>query len=182
MFISLQAGQNFPPAGQISLQCGMVSRMYFFIFFQITKFPSKELPLLPVFSTPEFTHLLLNTLMYYFFEVPRVTAYVLFSDDNSIKRYNLNHGLLSSEDSNVHYHMSTSKYINVLSEGNSMCYLLKIAVLSCLVNPIPVLAALLSEDIDAFHHFYTSNLKVICYLLKIAKYITVFTPISTQGT
>ena len=53
MFISLQAGQNFPPAGQISLQCRMVSFMYFFIFFlQITKFPSKELPVLPVFSTP----------------------------------------------------------------------------------------------------------------------------------
>ena len=32
MFISLQAGQNFPPAGQISLQCGMISLMYFFIF------------------------------------------------------------------------------------------------------------------------------------------------------
>ena len=47
------AGQNFPPAGQISLQCGMVSLMYFFIFsFQITKFPGKELPVLPVFSTP----------------------------------------------------------------------------------------------------------------------------------
>ena len=28
MFISLQAGQNFPPAGQISLQCKMVSLMY----------------------------------------------------------------------------------------------------------------------------------------------------------
>ena len=50
--ISLQAGQNFPPAGQISLQCGMVSRMYFLIFsLQITKFPGpgKELPVLPVF-------------------------------------------------------------------------------------------------------------------------------------
>ena len=53
MFISLQAGQNFPPAGQISLQCGMVSLMYFFIFsLQITKFPGKELHVLPVFSTP----------------------------------------------------------------------------------------------------------------------------------
>ena len=53
MFISLQAGQNFPPAGQISFQCGMVSLMYFFIFsFQITKFPGKELPVLPVFSMP----------------------------------------------------------------------------------------------------------------------------------
>ena len=54
MFISLQAGQNFPPAGQISLQCGMVSPMYFFIFsLQITKFPGKELPVLPFFSTPD---------------------------------------------------------------------------------------------------------------------------------
>ena len=53
MFISLQAGQNFPPAGQISFQCGMVSLMYFFIFsLQITKFPGKELPVLPIFSTP----------------------------------------------------------------------------------------------------------------------------------
>ena len=32
MFISLQAGQNFPLAGQISLRCGMVSIMFFFIF------------------------------------------------------------------------------------------------------------------------------------------------------
>ena len=32
MFSSLQAGQKFPPAGQLSLQCGMVSLMYFFIF------------------------------------------------------------------------------------------------------------------------------------------------------
>ena len=30
MFISLLAGQNFPPAGQISLQCGMFSLLYFF--------------------------------------------------------------------------------------------------------------------------------------------------------
>ena len=51
MFISLQAGQNFPPAGQISLQCGMVSLMYFFIFsLQITSFPGKDLPILPIFS------------------------------------------------------------------------------------------------------------------------------------
>ena len=50
MFISLQAGQNFPPAWQISLLCGMVSLMYFFIFsLHITKFPGKELPGLPVF-------------------------------------------------------------------------------------------------------------------------------------
>ena len=50
MFISLQAEQNFPPAGQISLQCGMVSIMYFVIFpLQITKFPGKGLPILPVF-------------------------------------------------------------------------------------------------------------------------------------
>ena len=53
MFISLQAEQNFPPAGQISLQCGMVSLKYFFIFsLQITRFPGKELPVLPVFSRP----------------------------------------------------------------------------------------------------------------------------------
>ena len=32
MFISLQAAYNFPPAGQISLQSGMVSLVYFFIF------------------------------------------------------------------------------------------------------------------------------------------------------
>ena len=54
LFISLQAGQNFPPAGQISLQCVMVSLMCFFIFsLQITKFPSKGLPVLPVSSTPD---------------------------------------------------------------------------------------------------------------------------------
>ena len=48
MFISLQAGQNFPSAGEISLQCGMVSLKYFFIFpLQITKFPGKELPAQP---------------------------------------------------------------------------------------------------------------------------------------
>ena len=53
MFFSLQAGQNFPPAGQISLQCGMVSLMYFFIFsLQITRFPGKEFPVLPIFSRP----------------------------------------------------------------------------------------------------------------------------------
>ena len=33
MFISLQAGQNFPPAGQISLQCGMVFPYVFLYFF-----------------------------------------------------------------------------------------------------------------------------------------------------
>ena len=50
MFISLQAEQNFPPVGQISLQFGMVSIMYFLIFsLQITKFPGMELPVLPVF-------------------------------------------------------------------------------------------------------------------------------------
>ena len=43
MFISLQAGQNFHPAGQISLQCEMVSVMYFFIFsLQIKRFSGKE--------------------------------------------------------------------------------------------------------------------------------------------
>ena len=48
--ISLQAGQNFPLAGQISLQRGMVSIMFFFIFsLQIPKFNDKELPILPVF-------------------------------------------------------------------------------------------------------------------------------------
>ena len=53
MFISLQAGKKFPPAGQVSLRCGMVSLMYFFIFsLQITKFHGKELPVLPIFSTP----------------------------------------------------------------------------------------------------------------------------------
>ena len=53
MFISLQAGQNFPPAGQISLQCGMVSCIYFFIFsLKITKFLGKELIILPVNSMP----------------------------------------------------------------------------------------------------------------------------------
>ena len=62
MFISLLAGQNFPPAGQISLQCGMVTLMYFFTFpLQITKFPGKELPVLPVFfhvclQVPENVH------------------------------------------------------------------------------------------------------------------------------
>ena len=35
---TLQAGEKFPPAGHISLQCGMVSRMYFLIIsLQITK-------------------------------------------------------------------------------------------------------------------------------------------------
>ena len=53
VFFSLQAGQNFPPAGQISLKCRMVSLMYFFIFsLQITRFPGKELPVLPIFSRP----------------------------------------------------------------------------------------------------------------------------------
>ena len=53
MFIFLQAEQNFPPVGQISLQCGRVSLMYFFIFsLHITKFPGKELPILPIFSRP----------------------------------------------------------------------------------------------------------------------------------
>ena len=50
MVISLQGGQNFSPAGQISLQCGMVSLMYgisLFFPLQITKFPGKELPVLP---------------------------------------------------------------------------------------------------------------------------------------
>ena len=50
MFVSLQAEQNFLPAGQISLQCGIVSLMYFLILsLHITKFPGKELPVLPVF-------------------------------------------------------------------------------------------------------------------------------------
>ena len=40
MFISLQAGQNLPPAGQISFQCGVVSLMYL---------PSKKHSILPVF-------------------------------------------------------------------------------------------------------------------------------------
>ena len=54
---SLQAGQNFPPAEQISLQCGVVSLMYFFIVcLQITKFPGKEFPVLPVFSKPGVWH------------------------------------------------------------------------------------------------------------------------------
>ena len=40
--------------GKISLQCGMVSLMYFFIFsLEISKFPSKELPVLPFFSMPD---------------------------------------------------------------------------------------------------------------------------------
>ena len=45
MFISLQAGQNFPPAQRISLQFGMVSLTCFCIFsLPITKFPGKKLP------------------------------------------------------------------------------------------------------------------------------------------
>ena len=57
-FISLQAEENFPPAilMQISLQWGMVFFVHCMYFFtssiQITKFPGKELPILPVFSRP----------------------------------------------------------------------------------------------------------------------------------
>ena len=53
MYISLQAGRNFPPARRIFLQCGMVSLMHFSIYnLQIIKCPCKELPVLPVFSRP----------------------------------------------------------------------------------------------------------------------------------
>ena len=45
MFLSLQAGQNFSPAGQISLQCGMVSLMYFFVFpSKSQNFPARCFP------------------------------------------------------------------------------------------------------------------------------------------
>ena len=67
MFISLQAGQNFPPAGQISLQWGMGFLVYFFIFsLQITKFPGKSFPFCLFFPglTPNFDAYLWNDALY----------------------------------------------------------------------------------------------------------------------
>ena len=59
IFISLQAGQNFPPARQISLQCGDGFPYLFLYFFPSIsqKFPGKELPVLPVFSHTKINYL-----------------------------------------------------------------------------------------------------------------------------
>ena len=51
IFISLQAGQSFPWTGQISLQCEMVSLMYFFYFFPLNhKISWQGASCLPIFS------------------------------------------------------------------------------------------------------------------------------------
>ena len=53
MFISLQTGQNFSSSRADFPPVWNGFPYFFFIsFFQITRFPSKELPVLPIFSRP----------------------------------------------------------------------------------------------------------------------------------